>query len=468
MTFVRVFQRGRRQKGFIAVTFAVMITAMVGFAGLAVDAGYMQWNKRRVQLAADAAAMGALREMQRGHDSSAVSAAALNDSALNGFVNGASNTTVTINRPPTSGAFSGNASAVQAVVRRNFPTMFMRIFGQNTVSIAASAVARTTISTGSIGGCIFALNKTMASSINMNGTTLNLNISCSVIDESNNGGAYSMGGGAVLRISNQAKVGVVGGWTLGGQSQILNVSSSPYTSQSPVHISDPGDPLAGVPAPSSVVGNPGYVGASNLTVRTQSGVTYSKNNVPAGNSIQPGVYCGGIKLGDSNGVDYTFQPGMYILVGGGLDAGSSAKAHGSGVTFYNTQRTASQTWGCSSAQSYTPLSVTGQATLTLSAPNTASGCTTWCGMLFLGDRTLGAGNGKFDQIVGGSTGTLDGAAYFPKSNVKFAGNSSTTGYLVLVADNISIVGTSTFGSNYSSLPAQNPFAPYSTGGGLVE
>src|SRR4051812_1973360 len=73
-------QKSRKQKGFIAVTFAVMIVAMIGFAGLAVDAGYMQWNKRRVQMAADAAAMGALREMQRGHDTSAVSAAALNDS----------------------------------------------------------------------------------------------------------------------------------------------------------------------------------------------------------------------------------------------------------------------------------------------------------------------------------------------------------------------------------------------------
>jgi hypothetical protein len=190
--------------------------------------------------------------------------------------------------------------------------------------------------------------------------------------------------------------------------------------------------------------------------------------VPANNTIQPGVYCGGIKLGDSNGVNYTFAPGVYILAGGGLNAGSSAIAHGSGVTFYNTVSTAAQTWGCNSTQGYTPLSVTGQASLTFSAPNTASNCTTWCGMLFLGDRTQGAGNGKFDQIVGGTGATFDGAAYFPKSNVKFAGNSSTTGYLVLVADNISIVGTSTFGSNYSSLPAQNPFAPYSTGGGLVE
>lgn len=89
-------------------------------------------------------------------------------------------------------------------------------------------------------------------------------------------------------------------------------------------------------------------------------------------------------------------------------------------------------------------------------------------MLFLGDRTTGASGGKFDQVVGGSGATMDGALYFPNSNVKFAGSSSTTGYLVLVADNITITGDSGIGSNYTSLASNNPFAPYSTGGGLVE
>ena len=52
--------------------------------------------------------------------------------------------------------------------------------------------------------------------------------------------------------------------------------------------------------------------------------------------------------------------------------------------------------------------------------------------------------------------------------MKFAGSSSVNGYLVLVADNITVTGNSTIGSNYTTLPTNNPFAPYSTGGGLVE
>ena len=58
----------------------------------------------------------------------------------------------------------------------------------------------------------------------------------------------------------------------------------------------------------------------------------------------------------------------------------------------------------------------------------------------MGDKNFSAGNGKFDQIVGGSGATFDGAMYFPNSNLKFAGSSSTSGYTVIVADNVTITG----------------------------
>jgi uncharacterized membrane protein len=128
-----------------------MLTGPVGFAGMAIDAGYMQWNKRRLQLAADAAAMGALRELEQKRPTN-VAAAGINDAALNGFVNGQDHTTVTVQNPPAAGAYAGNPLAVRAVVQRQFPTLFMRIFGQNNVTISASAVAHTSTSVGNIGG----------------------------------------------------------------------------------------------------------------------------------------------------------------------------------------------------------------------------------------------------------------------------------------------------------------------------
>lgn len=70
-------------------------------------------------------------------------------------------------------------------------------------------------------------------------------------------------------------------------------------------------------------------------------------------------------------------------------------------------------------------------------------------------------------MVGGSNFTFNGALYFKQSSFKFAGNSSSTGYMVLVADTIDIHGATTIGNNYTALSDPNPFAPGSTGGGLV-
>ena len=42
MQSIRFLVRSRRnEKGFMSITFAVMLVALVGFAGLAVDAGYL-------------------------------------------------------------------------------------------------------------------------------------------------------------------------------------------------------------------------------------------------------------------------------------------------------------------------------------------------------------------------------------------------------------------------------------------
>ena len=71
-------------------------------------------------------------------------------------------------------------------------------------------------------------------------------------------------------------------------------------------------------------------------------------------------------------------------------------------------------------------------------------------------------------MVGGSSFTFDGAIYFKQSSFKFAGNNSTNGYMVIVADTIDIHGAATMGNNYSKLSDPNPFAPGSTGGGLVQ
>jgi uncharacterized membrane protein len=120
----RRIRRKRGERGSVAILYAVIMLVMMAFAGLAIDVGYMQWQKRRVQAAADAAAMGALRELELNHTTN-ITIAGQNDAALNGFTDGQSSTTVSINNPPASGTYAGNNNAVEAVIQKTFPTFFM-------------------------------------------------------------------------------------------------------------------------------------------------------------------------------------------------------------------------------------------------------------------------------------------------------------------------------------------------------
>src|ERR1700693_4142740 len=92
-----------REKGYILLTSALSIFVLLGFVGLAVDVGFLQFQKRRIQSATDAAAAGAALQLaaQASHDMAR--SEGLYDSKKNGFENTVNGVTVTINIPPTIG-----------------------------------------------------------------------------------------------------------------------------------------------------------------------------------------------------------------------------------------------------------------------------------------------------------------------------------------------------------------------------
>src|SRR5205085_2147938 len=141
----------KHQRGFISVIGALLLLALMMFGGLAIDVGYLQWQKRQAQLAADAAAVGAVQELRSGGGTAL--SGGRNDAALNGFTDGQNGTTVTINKPPLYGSFAGNNGAVEAIVSRNVSTYFMMLAGQNTATVTARAVATTYSGGGSGSGC---------------------------------------------------------------------------------------------------------------------------------------------------------------------------------------------------------------------------------------------------------------------------------------------------------------------------
>jgi hypothetical protein len=343
---------------------------------------------------------------------------------------------------------------VEALVSRTVPTFFMMILGRNNLVISARAVARTTSSSGSIGGCIFGLDPTARRAVQIAGAP-NVTVACSLLVNSNDNQAFEMEGSEVLHLGNHAKVGVYGGWQLNGQSVIDDANNKPTD---PVQVSSIlSDPLAAVPVPPA-----GPMVSSHA-------VNYDMNNPPASNTLQPGVYCGGLTINNTGGSTFKMAAGTYIMAGGGLRFQSQAIIDATaGVTIYNTSASASQMWGCGNTSPYAPVAIDGQANLTMKAP--VSGPLT--GIAFFEDRstTVTGSNptANPNKIVGGASTSIDGALYFKNTQLQFSGSNSSMGYMVIVADMVQINGNSTFGNNYSTLSSSNYFAPTSTGGGLAE
>ncbi len=128
----------RKRAGYVLLVFAVSSCFLVGFVGLGVDVGYLQGVRRKMQTAADAAAIGGALELKA--KSANVVAAGRADAALNGFVDGNGHITVQINVPPTQGPWRDKKDAVEAIVTQAVPTMFMGVLGFRTVTVQARAV----------------------------------------------------------------------------------------------------------------------------------------------------------------------------------------------------------------------------------------------------------------------------------------------------------------------------------------
>lgn len=117
----------------------IIIVVLVGFLGLAMDAGYLAGVKSRMQTAADTAAMAAAMGTARGEQAPE---AARSVARLNGFTHSRNTVQVSVNSPPQYGDFRGDNEAVEVMISQSVPTSFFKIFHMPTAEIRARAVAR--------------------------------------------------------------------------------------------------------------------------------------------------------------------------------------------------------------------------------------------------------------------------------------------------------------------------------------
>jgi hypothetical protein len=171
---------------------------------------------------------------------------------------------------------------------------------------------------------------------------------------------------------------------------------------------------------------------ANLQVPSFSGCYKNNYSGKKGDTIDPGVYCGGMQFNAN--ADVLFNPGVYIVDGGNFTVNGGAKLRGTGVTIILT----------SSSGSWPTATINGGADIDLRPASTG----TFAGVLLFGDRAIPVGTSfKFN---GGATQYLGGAVYFPTGDVQFSGGAGTsTNCTQLIGDTITFTGNSGLAINCS-------------------
>jgi Flp pilus assembly pilin Flp len=392
----------RDEAGATAIIAALSLTVLVGFVGLGTEVGMWYAERRSMQNASDAAALGAAYDIYKnGKESDGVVAAGEADSARNGFTNGADEIHLAVNHPPTDGKYVDKDTAVETILSKKRATLFGSLFMADKVTITVRSVATVKI-TGVY--CILALAAHEEAALLFTGTADVLLKNCGInVNSDDSDGAMTAKGASV--------VGATYADIVGGLSQSNNTEL------------DLGDVTTGADA----VDDP----YANVDVPTGSGCDYTGVVVESNQTrtLSPGRYCGGLTI---HGTAY-LEAGEYIIVGGMFTV--TAKAHVTtdtvdGVTIFLT----------GSGSDYAQVTINGGANITITASTDGD----YKGIAFFQDRNAPvASTGSPNQFNGGSTMNIVGAIYIPKQLTTFSGGNTTNGSCTrIVAFMISFSGTS--------------------------
>lgn len=164
-------QRGIGQRGAVMPLVAICLAVLMGFAGMAVDVGFMEYKQQVQQSATDSAAIGAAEaSYEQGCQSASFAQnAAISDATLNGFTTGG-NVTVSATADPATGPYAGNPCAVAVKIKttsvQTFFTHVLGIFGMDESTQAVGLASQNN------PGCLWLLSTTEGQS-NLSNTTIN-------------------------------------------------------------------------------------------------------------------------------------------------------------------------------------------------------------------------------------------------------------------------------------------------------
>jgi Flp pilus assembly protein TadG len=470
---IRVPIRGREklaqllcaQEGFVAVMMALVISALIGVAGLATETGMWYALKRQNQTAADAAALTAAFEyagqIVTGVTTSP-SAAATSTAASNQFSTSAPNA-VAVNTPVCT---VGNINCtVQVVLTNQLSTLFGRLFLPSTVNIVTTATAAYQTLTNSSGTsvgqtCLLGLgtygsNLPTGQVIRINGAPgfgmPNCILGSVSTDAGPNPNNYSVrcNGCSNSGSWNVAGIATAGGMLINGQTPPV-----PIFTQQPIQ-----NPYAGVTK---------LPLTGTMPTGTQCTTNGSVAISAAHANLSPGCYLG---LAFTAGANVILSPGIYYIDGGDFsisNLNSGASITGTGVTIVLTQVIATHP-----GQINIDLSSC-NGTVSLKAPGPNAGmlqpsASRSQGLLIFQDPTFTPVNSTNTITTGGGstscaspTVTLAGAIVTPRSDDNLKGNQ-----VAAVAGCTEFIAQSFTFSGNPELDDSGCNAPSGSGGGTV-
>lgn len=415
------------QRGQALAIFTLSLGSVIAVAALAFDGGLMMLERRDQQNAADAAAIAAARYIKT--SKTEAQAAAINVASANGFVDGVNQQSVSINIPPTSGAYVGNSNYVEVAIASTRPSIFAGIMGVVSWPVAARAVG-TDLDAAGGSFSILALDPSVCDAMLVSGNgnvtaygNIQVNSSC------NNGALRRQGGGDITVDVDGGACNVVGDIKDGGGQGIIDCvknEGAPYVE----------DPLLKLPAPSVPLpplaavriagsrtvpaGCPGS--ATQATMADPRVCQFTSSYAGEVWRLYPGLYPGGLKL---QGGTFYLEPGIYYLGSGGLDitgndtdtfsvvAGGTTGPAG-GILFYNTNIPGVADAG--------PVSLNGSSADIDLLPYDDDN-SVYDGILIFQDRTINLGGD--DLTINGSASAMDvrGTIYVPAGDVKINGSA---------------------------------------------
>ena len=137
-------QRRRPRSAIMAILVAVGLFALLAIVALVLDGGVLLAERRHARAVADAAAFAAACDLyanystNNGLDPSGTAAKSAKDTAAaNGYSNDGTTSTVTVNIPPASGDYKGQARYAEVLVQYNQSRYFSQVFSSSTVPVTA-------------------------------------------------------------------------------------------------------------------------------------------------------------------------------------------------------------------------------------------------------------------------------------------------------------------------------------------